>query len=81
MKEEPIYEIDGLEYFLLKQIQKDNETYYYFSNVDVEDDYLIRKQDKDNPDYMIPIKDEEELKKALLYLTDNELEYLSEATE
>lgn len=74
MKDVEIYTIDDKEYMLLNKITKNEETYLYFSNVHEGNDFIIRKLDKEDNEYMIPLNDEDEVKKAILLLTNKELE-------
>lgn len=74
MKEVEIYNINDKEYMLLDKVTKDNDTYLYFSNITEGNDYIIRKLDRTDPESMIPLDDENEVKKAILLLTNRRLE-------
>lgn len=75
MRDVEVYNIDDQEYMLLNKVTKNDTTYLYFSNISKGDDYIIRKIDKDNQDSIIPLDDEEEVKIAILLLTNRQLEY------
>ncbi len=74
MREVPVYVIDDKEYFLLNKITKNLDTYLYFSNISEGNDYIIRKLNRDDPEIMLPLDDENEVKKAILLLTNRQLE-------
>lgn len=74
MRDVEVYLINGKEYMLLNKVTKDKDTYLYFSNISQEGDYLIRKLNRNNPDEMIPLDSEDEVKKAILLLTNKQLE-------
>lgn len=69
-----IYDIDGKEYMLLDRITQKNSTYLYLSNVEEGNDFIIRKINPKNEEEMMPLKDEEEVKKAILLITNKQLE-------
>lgn len=69
-----IYDIDGKEYMLLDRITKKKSTYLYLSNIAEGNDFIIRKLNPKNEEEMIPLKDEEEVQKAILLLTNKQLE-------
>lgn len=74
MVEVDVYEIDGKDYLLINTIKAYGETYLYLSNESTEDDFIIRKVDKTNPEYIIPLDSEEEAKKAALIFVNKQLE-------
>ena len=49
-------------------------TYLYLSNIAEGNDFIIRKLNPKNEEEMIPLKDEEEVQKAILLLTNKQLE-------
>ena len=69
-----VYEIDGKEYYLIAEQKANSETYLYLSNVDDENDILFRKIDKSNPDYLLSLKDENEVKLVSLIFANASLE-------
>ena len=74
MKEVEIYTIDDKEYMLLDKVTKNEDTYLYLSNVVEGNDYIIRKLDRNDQETMIPLDDENEVKKAILLLTNKSIE-------
>ena len=62
MREVEIYTIDDQEYMLLDKITKNNDTYLYFSSI------------TEGNNYIIPLDSEEEVKKAILLLTNKNLD-------
>ena len=44
---------DGIEYMVLDEIDLDNNTYVYLTNVDDEEDFCIRKVDNTKNDSML----------------------------
>ncbi len=74
MREVEIYTIDDQEYMLLDKITKNNDTYLYFSSITEGNNYIIRKLDKNDSNIMIPLDSEEEVKKAILLLTNKNLD-------
>lgn len=74
MKEVEIYNIDEKEYMLLNRLVSNDDTYLYFSNVSEGNDFIIRKLDQEDPDMMVPLDSEDEVKKAILLLTNKQLE-------
>ena len=69
-----VYEIDGKEYYLIAEQKANGETYLYLSNVDDENDILFRKIDKSNPDYLLSLKDENEVKLVSLIFANASLD-------
>lgn len=74
MRDIEIYTINNKEYMLLKKVEKASDTYLYFSSIEEGNDYIIRKLDPNNQEMMIPLSDEDEVKKAILLLTNKSLE-------
>ena len=69
-----IYDIDGKEYMLLERITQKNNTYLYLSNVAEGNDYIIRKLNPKNEEEMMPLADEKEVQKAILLITNKQIE-------
>lgn len=63
--------IDGETYLILNTATINHITYYYLANKNKENDVLIRKQDPNDPDSIIPLDNEEELQKASLQLINS----------
>ena len=60
-----VYTIDDKKYLLLNKQEYNDNTYLFLLNKDDEDDYLIRKVDKEDPNYLIPLDDENEVYELL----------------
>lgn len=68
-----IYVINDEEYYLLgEEIIKDT-SYLYLSKVDDEDFVMLRKRDKDDPDVLVTLDNEAEVKMASLVFTNKML--------
>ena len=74
MQEADVYTINDKEYILLNKIKNKENTYLYFSNISKGNDYIIRKLDLEDEDSMVPLDDEKEVQKAILLLTNRQLE-------
>ena len=61
MRELDVVEIEDKSYFILKEITKDNKTYLYLSNINDEDDTLIRKLEEEK---VIPLESDKEFELA-----------------
>lgn len=70
MEEMQIYDFDNKDYVLVTKI----DSYLYLSNEKDPRDMMIRKEDVNNPDLLLPLKDDEEFEHALLLLTRRQLE-------
>lgn len=64
MKELEVITIDENDYFVIKEIKLDSVSYLYLSNVNDEEDRLIRKINLDDPNTLLPLQNEEEFEKA-----------------
>ena len=69
-----IYDIDGKEYMLLDQVTKNENTYLYLSNVEEGNDFIIRKLNPENEEEMLPLENEEEVKRAILLITNKQID-------
>ena len=69
-----IYDIDGKEYMLLDQVTKNENTYLYLSNLEEGNDFIIRKLNHENEEEMLPLENEEEVKRAILLITNKQIE-------
>ena len=65
-----IYSFDNKDYVLVTKI----DSYLYLSNEKDPRDMMIRKEDVNNPDLLLPLEDDEEFEHALLLLTRRKLE-------
>lgn len=70
MDEVEIYSFDNKDYVLVTKI----DSYLYLSNEKDPRDMMIRKEDVNNPDLLLPLEDDEEFERALLLLTRRKLE-------
>lgn len=70
MDEVEIYSFDDKDYVLVTKI----DSYLYLSNEKDPRDMMIRKEDVNNPDLLLPLEDDEEFEHALLLLTRRKLE-------
>lgn len=64
MVEFEAYDIDNIEYLVLDKLELDGETYLFLSNSKDPEDIIFRKYDKNDLDYIIPLDNEEEVKKV-----------------
>lgn len=60
--------IDGIDYVLVNQLEEENVTYIYLSNIDDPNDVVIRKSSPNDKDLFIPLEDEDEYYLANLLL-------------
>lgn len=60
-KELEVVEIDDKTYFILKEATSNNKTYLYLSNINDEEDTLIRKLEDTN---VLPLEDDKEFEVA-----------------
>ena len=68
-----IYVINDEEYYFLgEEIIKDT-SYLYLSKVDDEDFVMLRKRDKDDPDVLVTLDNEAEVKMASIVFANNML--------
>ncbi len=70
MDEVEIYSFDNKDYVLVTKI----DSYLYLSNEKDPRDMMIRKEDVNHPDLLLPLEDDEEFEHALLLLTRRKLE-------
>lgn len=70
MDEVEIYSFDNKDYVLVTKI----DSYLYLFNEKDPRDMMIRKEDVNNPDLLLPLEDDEEFEHALLLLTRRKLE-------
>ena len=70
MEEVTIFSFDNKDYMLLDQIHD----YVYLSNVDDRRDMMIRKEDENDKELLLPLEDDEEFEQALLLLVNQTLE-------
>lgn len=63
-----IYTIDGVDYYLLDELVINGIHYLYLSNVNDEEDFIIRKRDSEDKEVLVTLDNEEEVKKVALIL-------------
>ena len=63
---------DGKDYFITKEITKDNTTYVYLTDMQDVSKFCIRKKDESNEN-LIGLKDKEEFYKALEIFKNEDL--------
>lgn len=61
-----IYVLNDEEYYLMAEEVIKDTNYLYLSKVDDEDDFMIRKRDKEDPEVLVTLDNEEEVKMAAL---------------
>ena len=64
MKDLEVITIDGEDYLILKEVKHENVSYFYLSNVNNEEDTLIRKSDKKDKDLLVPLESDMEFELA-----------------
>ena len=67
-----IVNLDDKEYIVLDKIEIDKNMYYFLSNKDDKNDFLIQKQDKSG-EYLISLDNKDEFNKALLIFAKSNL--------
>lgn len=64
MKDLEVVTIDENQYLVLKEVKHDDISYLYLSNINDEEDTLIRKTDKKDKDMILPLENEQEFEIA-----------------
>lgn len=58
---------DGIEYMVIDEIVNANTTYYYLANIDDEEDFCVRKINKDkNDQLLVGLDSDAEFDRAML---------------
>lgn len=58
---------DGIEYMVMDEIDNANTTYYYLANIDDEEDFCIRKIDKNKDNQLlVGLDSDQEFDRAML---------------
>ena len=58
---------DGIEYMVIDEIVNANTTYYYLANIDDEEDFCVRKINKDkNDQLLVGLDSDAEFDRAIL---------------
>lgn len=61
MRELEVIDIDDKSYLILKEVTKNDKTYLYLSNINDEEDTLIRKMEDSN---ILPLENDKEFELA-----------------
>ena len=70
-KELEVITIDDKDYVIIEEVEHNNKTYLYLSNVINDEDTLIRKVDEDDKETILPLQDEQEFEIACNLLFKN----------
>lgn len=65
-----VYTISGEDYYLLAEEIIKGVSYLYLSKVDDENVFMFRKRDKEEPEILLTLDNEEEVKYVALYFTN-----------
>ena len=57
-----VYVINDEEYYLMAEYDINGNSYLYFSKVDDENDFMFRKRDKNDPEVLVTLDSEQEVK-------------------
>ena len=68
-----IYVINDEEFYLIDELDIKGTSYLYLSKVDDEEYFMFRKRDKDDPEVLITLDNEEEVKMAALVFANKVL--------
>lgn len=68
-----IYVINDEEYYLLAEEVIRDTNYLYLSKVDDEEDIMFRKRDKEDPEVLVTLDNEEEVKMVALVFANKVL--------
>ena len=68
-----IYVINDEEFYLIDELEIKGTSYLYLSKVDDEEYFMFRKRDKDDPDVLITLDNEEEVKMVALVFANKVL--------
>ncbi len=68
-----IYVINDEEYYLMEELEIEGTSYLYLSKVDNEDEYMFRKRDKEDPQVLVSLDDEQEVKMVALVFANKVL--------
>lgn len=63
-KELEVVKIDDKDYAIIHEIEKDGKTFLYMSNVEDENDNMIRKIEPNNKDLILPLENDQEFELA-----------------
>lgn len=68
-----IYVINDEEFYLIDELDIKGTSYLYLSKVDDEEYFMFRKRDKDDPEVLITLDNEEEVKMVALVFANKML--------
>jgi hypothetical protein len=68
-----IYVINDEEFYLIDELDIKGTSYLYLSKVDDEEYFMFRKRDKDDPEVLITLDNEEEVKMVALVFANKVL--------
>ena len=68
-----IYVINDEEFYLIDELDIKGTSYLYLSKVDDEEYFMFRKRDKDDPNVLITLDNEEEVKMVALVFANKVL--------
>ena len=68
-----IYVINDEEFYLIDELDFKGTSYLYLSKVDDEEYFMFRKRDKDDPEVLITLDNEEEVKMVALVFANKVL--------
>lgn len=61
-----VYVINDEEYYLMDEETINDISYLYLSKVDDEDEFMFRKRDKEDPEVLVTLDNEEEVRMVAL---------------
>ena len=64
MRDLEVVKIEGNSYVIIKEVKHGNTSYLYLSNINDEEDTLIRKMDEKEKDMIIPLENDQEFELA-----------------
>ena len=68
-----IYVINDEEYYLIDELEIKGISYLYLSKVEDEEFFMFRKRDKDDPEVLVTLDNEEEVKMVALVFANKVL--------
>lgn len=71
-KELEVVVIENKEYYIIKEISHGDNIYLYLSNVENDDDMLIRKTTIENKDLIVPLQNKQEFDIACALMFSNQ---------
>lgn len=68
-----IYVINDEEYYLIDELEIKGTSYLYLSKVEDEEFFMFRKRDEDDPDVLVTLDNEDEVKMVALVFANKVL--------